>query len=88
MRIEVTKQFNKDISKLRDKKLLLSVKSVLQTIESAKTLSEVNNLKKMEGTTNYFRVRVGDYRIGIFFNNNTVIVSRFLHRKEIYRYFP
>jgi mRNA interferase RelE/StbE len=51
-------------------------------------LSEVNNLKKMEGTTNYFRVRVGDYRIGIFFNNNTVIVSRFLHRKEIYRYFP
>jgi len=88
MRAEVTSKFNKDISKLRDKKVLLSVKSALQSIESAKTLSELPNLKKMTGTINYFRIRIGEYRMGIYFANNTVFVVRFLHRKEIYRYFP
>jgi mRNA interferase RelE/StbE len=88
MRVEVTRQFNKDISKLRDKKLLLSIKSVLQQIESAKTSTEIPNLKKMEGTSHYFRIRIGDYRMGIYFDKNTISVSRFLHRKEMYRYFP
>jgi hypothetical protein len=46
MRVEVTRPFNKDISKLRDKKLLLALKSALQQIESAKTLTEIPNLKK------------------------------------------
>jgi mRNA interferase RelE/StbE len=33
-------------------------------------------------------LRISDYRMGIFVENNTVIIVRFLHRKEIYRYFP
>lgn len=88
MRIEVTRQFNKDISKLRDKKLLIAVKSALQHIESADTLSQIPNLKKMEGSAKHYRIRIGDYRMGIYFDKNTISVSRFLHRKEIYRYFP
>jgi hypothetical protein len=46
MRVEVTRPFNKDISKLRNKKLLLALRSSLQQIESAKTLAEIPNLKK------------------------------------------
>ncbi|HTA27821.1 MAG TPA: type II toxin-antitoxin system RelE/ParE family toxin [Bacteroidia bacterium] len=88
MRVEVTRQFNKDISKLRDKKLLLALKAALQQIETATTLTEIHNLKKMEGATHHFRLRIGDYRMGIYFDKNTVFVSRFLHRKEMYRYFP
>ena len=88
MVVVVTSYFNKDISKLRDKKLISNLKSVLQTIEAAKTFSEIRNLKKMEGTTNYFRIRIGDYRLGIIIDRNTIHIVRFLHRKEIYRYFP
>jgi mRNA interferase RelE/StbE len=88
MHVEVTHQFNKDISKLRDKKLLLAIKAALQSIESAGKLSDIPNLKKMEGSARYFRIRIGNYRMGIYFNNNTIFVARFLHRKEIYRYFP
>ncbi len=88
MVVVVTSNFNKDISKLRDKKLIVSVKSVLQNIESAKTFAHIPNLKKMEGTINYFRIRIGDYRMGIFAERNTIYVARLLHRKDIYRYFP
>lgn len=88
MNVKVTEAFNKDISKLRNKKIILAIKAVLLKIEKAGTLSEIPNVKKMEGTKNYFRVRIGDYRLGIFMSENTVYVSRFLNKNEIYRYFP
>jgi len=31
---------------------------------------------------------VGDYRVGVIFEEETVTFCRVLHRKEIYRYFP
>ena len=88
MLVEVASSFNKDISKLKDKKLLLAIKSALQLIESSSSLTEIPHLKKLTGTSNYFRLRISDYRMGIFVENNTVTIVRFLHRKEIYRYFP
>ena len=88
MHIEVTSNFNKDISKLRDKKLILAVKAALQELEHANNLTEVANVKKLQGKPNYFRLRINDYRLGIFVENNKVTIARFLHRKEIYRYFP
>ncbi|MGH2412635.1 MAG: type II toxin-antitoxin system RelE family toxin, partial [Microcystaceae cyanobacterium] len=35
-----------------------------------------------------YRIRLGDYRIGLFIEGKTVTFARVLHRKEIYRYFP
>ncbi|WP_199250185.1 type II toxin-antitoxin system RelE/ParE family toxin [[Phormidium] sp. ETS-05] len=57
-------------------------------VEQAEQLSEISNLKKLKGSTDYYRMRVGDYRIGIKVNDGVVSFVRILHRKEIYRYFP
>ncbi|HEY4721787.1 MAG TPA: type II toxin-antitoxin system RelE/ParE family toxin [Anaerolineae bacterium] len=46
------------------------------------------NIKKLQGGTNYYRIRVGDYRVGLVVESDTVTFVRFLHRKDIYRYFP
>jgi mRNA interferase RelE/StbE len=35
-----------------------------------------------------YRLRVGNYRVGFFINDDTLLFSRALHRREIYRYFP
>lgn len=88
MIVQVTEQFNKDISKLRDKKLILSVKKNLQKIESVNNLSEISQIKKLEGNGSYFRLRIRDYRMGIFVEGKVLYIVRFLHRKEIYKYFP
>jgi mRNA interferase RelE/StbE len=88
MNIEVTEQFNKDISKLKDKKLIGSVKKALQKIESASSLTAIPQLKKIEGSRHHFRLRIGDYRMGLYFENNKMYAARLLHRKEIYRFFP
>jgi mRNA interferase RelE/StbE len=42
----------------------------------------------MSGAANHFRVRIGDYRLGLREQDSKVYLVRFLHRKEIYRYFP
>ncbi len=63
-------------------------RSVIKTVESAAALSDVPNLKKMSGAGGYYRVRIGDYRIGLFVEGEEVEFVRVLHRKDMYRHFP
>jgi mRNA interferase RelE/StbE len=50
--------------------------------------SEIKNYKKLKGSFNTFRIKLGQYRIGIFIDNDTVEFVIILHRKDIYKYFP
>lgn len=70
------------------KKILMQVKQIIGEIKQAKDLDSLNNLKKMKGYDFFYRIRWGDYRMGIEVLDDEVIISRFLHRKDIYRYFP
>ena len=88
MKVEFRKTFEKDLRKLRDKKLLSKIKSVIEAVEIASALEDVTSLKKLQGVDGYFRIRLGDYRIGVFFQDETVRFIRVLHRREFYRYFP
>jgi mRNA interferase RelE/StbE len=54
----------------------------------AETTSRITNLKKLKGKSGYYRIRFGNYRIGIRIEDDLVIFIRALHRKDIYRYFP
>jgi len=56
----------------------------------AENLSDLkaNSLKKIKGFKNYYRVRIGDYRIGFKKVKNQIIFMRVLHRKDIYKLFP
>jgi addiction module toxin, RelE/StbE family len=80
--------FARDLKKIKDKVLLRQVKVVIEQVERAVGLHEVNNQKQLKGDGRYYRIRIGDYRIGLVVENDTVIFVRFLHRREIYRYFP
>lgn len=88
MKIEFRKSFEKDLGKIRDGDLLAKIKAVLEEIESAETLLDINNIKKLKADGNYYRIRVGNYRIGFTENEGIVTFVRVLHRKEMYRYFP
>jgi mRNA interferase RelE/StbE len=46
------------------------------------------NLKKLIGGEVYYRIRILDYRLGFAYEAEKIILIRFLHRKEIYNYFP
>ncbi|TVM04222.1 MAG: plasmid stabilization protein [Candidatus Brocadia sp. WS118] len=57
-------------------------------IPKLKDITEIKNLKKIKGHPSFYRIRIGDYRLGIEYRETTLVFMRVLHRKEIYRYFP
>jgi mRNA interferase RelE/StbE len=67
------------------KKRLLKI---IETLKAIDTLDELRHLKKIEGYDCYYRLRIGDYRLGLKLSGNTVELIRFLHRRDIYRRFP
>jgi mRNA interferase RelE/StbE len=40
------------------------------------------------GFSNAYRIRLGDFRVGLFLDNDVVTLARILHRKDIYKLFP
>ncbi len=88
MTIDYKTSFHRDIKKLKDKKQATRLKEIISEIKAAKSLSEVKNIDKIEGFPNHYRIKTGDYRVGLILSGDTVTLVRFLSRKEIYRYFP
>jgi mRNA interferase RelE/StbE len=80
--------FLKDLRGGKDKSLLRRVRELIETVEQAQSQDTLAGLKKLKGGGSYYRLRIGDYRVGITIENQIVTFVRFLNRKEIYRYFP
>jgi mRNA-degrading endonuclease RelE of RelBE toxin-antitoxin system len=76
------------LKRIRDRQLADRVKNTIEQLEQADSLLEMVGVKPIRGHEHYFRIRVGDYRLGLFLEGDTAVLVRFLHRKDIYRYFP
>lgn len=88
MKVAFRDSFAKDLKGVKEKRLLNRVREVIESAEKATSLTELPNLKRLKGGGNYFRVRVGDYRLGVALENDAVVFVRFLNRKDIYKRFP
>jgi mRNA interferase RelE/StbE len=83
------KSFKRDLKKLKKNRQILGcIRQKITEVEAADGLQEIASLKKLSGGGNYYRIRVGDYRIGITGHPDQVVFVRCLHRRDIYRYFP
>jgi mRNA interferase RelE/StbE len=88
MTVDYKASFHRDIKRLKDKEQAEKLKEIISEIKAAENLSEIKNIRKIEGFPNHYRIKAGEYRVGIVLSGNTIIFVRFLNRKEIYRYFP
>lgn len=88
MKVSLQKAFEKDAEKILDKKLANQLLLAIEKMEKCNQLSELQHIKKMRGGGNYYRMRIGDYRLGFKMEKGYIIILRFMHRKEIYNYFP
>jgi mRNA-degrading endonuclease RelE of RelBE toxin-antitoxin system len=76
------------LPKIKDKKLHNTIADCIEKILEVSKLSEIPNCKKLKGSHNAYRIRIGDYRIGFVFEKRYVVFVRFLHRSKIYDKFP
>jgi len=88
MKVEYSKQSLKDLAVIPSKLRTPIEKFIFNELPETTSISESKKIELLKGYKNFFKVRLGNYRVGIYKEGNTLIVKRILHCKEIYRYFP
>jgi len=88
MEVVYLKKFSKDLDKINKPKDRKSIVEAIQSVKDAQSLEELTGIKKLTGFDDAFRIRSGNYRIGVFVNGNVVQFARIAHRKDIYKIFP
>ena len=89
MKIEYNERFLKDLKKLKKVPIYQQLKVYcFEELLTYESLSLIQGLKKIQGYKNYYRIRFGDYRIGLKKEGDTIHLMRVLHRKDVYKFFP
>jgi mRNA interferase RelE/StbE len=89
VKVEFKKSFARDLKKKsKDRRLLAKVEQIIGQVDEAEDIHQIPNLKKLKADGNFYRIRSGDYRLGLIIEDDRTIFVRLLHRSDIYRYFP
>lgn len=88
MQVIYLESFKKDLIKIKNKPTKQKIKQAILKIKKADSFNSITNLRPILGKKNAYRLRAGDYRIGIFKNDDVIELARVAHRKDIYNLFP
>ncbi|AFY60987.1 type II toxin-antitoxin system RelE/ParE family toxin [Synechococcus sp. PCC 6312] len=87
--VDYTKKFLKELADLPSHIQDRVESIVFQELRSDNPFA-LGYIEKMKGYPDKYKIRIGDYRIGITINRSEqrIICQRIAHRREIYRIFP
>jgi mRNA-degrading endonuclease RelE of RelBE toxin-antitoxin system len=89
LKVEYRQLFLKDLKKLKKQPVYEQVFNLaFEILPNVEDLKDLSNVKAMKGYSNRYRLRIGNYRVGIEVSGEKVEMMRVLHRREFYRYFP
>ena len=91
MQVKYHQKFDRDISKIRQQSVADEVAKQITEVKKCKTFIDfvrLPNVTKLVGHDDFYRIKFGDYRIGVKVVDNFVCFSRFGTRSKIYKIFP
>lgn len=88
MKVEFSNGFARDIGRIRNQSIRERIEKAIEQIERIDNFTAANNIKKLRAGGNHFRIRVGPYRVGFRLENDTVVFTRCLPRRDFYQQFP
>jgi mRNA interferase RelE/StbE len=87
--VEFDKSFAKSVDKLQEPLVLKKIEGIIIDLENAGSIPELSNVRKLKGYKTYYRIRIGDYRLGFeMVKKDTIRLIIIAHRKDIYSRFP
>jgi mRNA interferase RelE/StbE len=88
LKVAFRESFLKDLRAIKDQSVLRRIRECIETVEQVNKPSDIASLKKLKSQGQYYRIRIGEYRVGLRIEAETVTFIKVLNRKDIYRYFP
>ena len=89
MEIAYSKTFLKDLTKVFPSKTKEKIeKFVFEELPGFTSIEKAGNIEQLTGYKDYYKIRFGDFRVGLLKKDNTIKLLRVMNRKEIYKYFP
>ena len=87
MQIQPTERFGKMLLKL-PKNIQKETLDAIENVLNATTTADIAHLKSLKGYPNYYRIRVGQYRMGIYWDGVRFIAEKIATRGDFYKGYP
>ena len=81
MRVIITKRFEKEVSRLNNRQVSHQIAATILQVRDAEIIDQIGSLKRLKGVVAY-RIRIGNYRIGVLIENDTVEFISIGHKKS------
>ena len=88
MKVEYRASFVRDLRRVRNTSIKDRVKGIIDGLEASSTFTNIPGATRLKAKRGHYRIRIGDYRLGLVVEGERAVLVRFLHRREIYRSFP
>lgn len=88
MIVQFDKSFLKSLKKVNDSKIKLTTLQFIEKTKNAEKLIDLSGIKKIQGFSNFYRHRIGKYRLGFHAEGETVTFILLAKREDIYDAFP
>ncbi|MEM9219167.1 MAG: hypothetical protein AAGD25_33135 [Cyanobacteria bacterium P01_F01_bin.150] len=89
MKYRIAKAFKKQVSKIKDQKVLSKVRATIEDINDSASLQEIQNIEPLKGFPNYYRIKFDyRYRIGLYCDSDVVEILKIGSREGFYKEFP
>ncbi len=88
MEISYNKKFLKQLAKIPEPYRSNIESFVFNKIQTFETPFHSERIQKLKGYDIFYKIRFGEYRVGLRIESNNLTFERALHRKEIYKYYP
>ena len=87
MEVQIDNSFIRDVKK-SPIHIQGMIPAIIDSIRKAERISDISNLKKLKAAKSTYRIKLENYRLGIYLENKSIILSRCLDGKDVYKHFP
>ena len=89
MQVRYKPSVGRDLRRVRNASLRRRIDRKIAELQAADSITEVSSVQRLTSPSgNDYRIRIGDYRLGVTVEGDLAILVAFGHRGDIYRRFP
>lgn len=89
MKVVANPRFNRDLRRIREPFIASRLNRKIEELEAAASIRDVSEVRRLNAPRGrHYRIRIGEYRLGVTLEGDTVVLAGIGHRRDFYRRFP